>query len=64
MTNIEPHQRVEKKLAEFPRLIFRLIPVKRGKKAGELVKLAGTWQGDDLADCLKFVHENRSRAKF
>jgi hypothetical protein len=28
------------------------------------VKSMGTWQGDDLQDCLQAVYDNRSPAKF
>lgn len=42
----------------------RLPPVKRGSKGADLLKLAGSWQGDDLEECLRFVHETRSKAQF
>jgi hypothetical protein len=42
----------------------RLAPIKRGSKAGELLKFAGTWQGNDLEDCLRLVKETRSKAQF
>ena len=42
----------------------RLSPIKRGIKAGDLLKFAGTWQGNDLEDCLHLVHETRSKAQF
>lgn len=46
------------------RPLRRLSPIRRGKKADELLKLAGTWQGDDLEDCLQFVRETRSQSEF
>ncbi|ELR96263.1 hypothetical protein [Gloeocapsa sp. PCC 73106] len=42
----------------------RLTPIKRGNKAGDLLKFAGTWQGDDLEECLQLAYETRSLAKF
>jgi len=42
----------------------RLAPTKRGNKAGDLLKFAGTWQGNDLEDCLRFVANTRSKAEF
>jgi hypothetical protein len=46
------------------RPLRRLAPVKRKTKAGDLLKFAGTWQGDDLEDCLRLVYETRSKAQF
>ncbi|MBD2434772.1 MULTISPECIES: hypothetical protein [Fischerella] len=46
------------------RPLRRLAPIKRGTKAGDLVKFAGTWQGNDLEDCLRSVYETRSLAQF
>jgi hypothetical protein len=46
------------------RPLRRLAPIKRGTKAGELLKCAGTWQGNDLEDCLRLVKETRSKAQF
>ncbi len=46
------------------RPLRRLAPIKRGTKAGDLLKFAGTWQGNDLEECLDFVHETRSKAQF
>ncbi len=42
----------------------RLAPIKRGTKAGDLLKFAGTWQGNDMEECLRLVHETRSKAQF
>jgi len=46
------------------RPLRRLAPIKRGTKAGDLLKFAGTWQGNDLEDCLRSVYETRSKAQF
>ncbi|MBD2603315.1 hypothetical protein H6G81_01925 [Scytonema hofmannii FACHB-248] len=46
------------------RTLRRLPPIKRGSKAVDLLKFAGTWQGNDLEECLHFVHETRSKAQF
>ncbi|GAB1539733.1 hypothetical protein NUACC21_24000 [Scytonema sp. NUACC21] len=42
----------------------RLAPIKRGKKAGDLLKFGGTWEGNDLEECLRSVYETRSKAQF
>lgn len=42
----------------------RVAPIKRGTKAGDLLKFAGTWQGNDIEECLRLVHETRSKAQF
>ncbi len=39
-------------------------PIIRGSKAEDLLKFAGTWQGDDFEECLKLVYESRSQAEF
>jgi type I restriction enzyme, R subunit len=36
----------------------------RGSKAGDLLKFARTWVGNDLEECLQAVYENRSEAEF
>ena len=41
----------------------KLPPIKRGKTAKDLLKLAATWQGDDLETCLNFVRETRSKTQ-
>ncbi|MDF5723871.1 MAG: hypothetical protein PUP91_26090 [Rhizonema sp. PD37] len=46
------------------RPLRRLPPIKRGTKAGDLLKFAGTWQGNDLEECLRSVYETRSQAQF
>ena len=42
----------------------KLLPLKRGKTAKDLLKVAGNWQGDDLEECLNSVHETRSETQF
>ncbi|MEH2305997.1 hypothetical protein [Nostoc sp.] len=39
-------------------------PIIRGSKAEDLLKFAGTWQGDDFEECLQLVYETRSSAEF
>lgn len=39
-------------------------PLLRGSKAEDLVKFAGTWQGDDFEECLQLVYDTRSQAEF
>ena len=34
------------------RPLRRLAPIKRGSKAVDLPKFAGTWQGNDLEECI------------
>jgi hypothetical protein len=46
------------------RKLRRLPPIKRRSKAINLLEFAGTWQGDDLEDCLRFVHKTRSKTQF
>ena len=41
-----------------------LAPIKRGKKAIDLLQCAGTCQSDDLDECRQFVRDNRSQAEF
>jgi len=44
---------------------FRLIsPLKRNKRASDLLHYSGTWKGSDLTDCLIFVQETRSNTQF
>ena len=44
---------------------FRHIPpLKRNKKASDLLRYAGTWQGDDLTECLDFAKKPRSNGQF
>jgi hypothetical protein len=46
------------------RPLRRLKPVKRAAKAIDLLKFAGTWQGNDSEECLRVVHETRSKSQF
>lgn len=39
-------------------------PILHGSKGKDLLKFAGTWQGDDFEECLQLVYENRSPAEF
>jgi hypothetical protein len=39
-------------------------PILRGAKAEDLLKFAGTWQGDDFEECLQLVYHTRSQAEF
>jgi hypothetical protein len=39
-------------------------PIQRGAKLGDLLEFAGTWAGEDLADCLESVYATRSKADF
>lgn len=39
-------------------------PILRGSKAQDLLKFAGTWQGDDFEECLQLVYDTRSPAEF
>ncbi|MCT7967113.1 hypothetical protein NG799_12265 [Laspinema sp. D1] len=41
----------------------KLPPLKREKTAKNLLKFAGTWQGDDLEECLNSVQETRSETQ-
>ncbi|MFN5874566.1 MAG: hypothetical protein ACK44G_18900 [Aphanizomenon sp.] len=39
-------------------------PLLRGSKAKDLLKFAGTWQGEDFEKCLQLIYDTRSEAKF
>ncbi len=39
-------------------------PILHGSKAKELLKFAGTWQGEDFEECLQLVYDTRSQAEF
>jgi hypothetical protein len=39
-------------------------PIIRGSKAEDLLKFAGTWQGNDFEECLQLVYKTRSQAEF
>jgi hypothetical protein len=38
-------------------------PEARPSTAASLLKYAGTWEGDDLEECLRLVYATRSKAK-
>ena len=42
----------------------KLAPIKRGKKAQDLLKHTGKWQGEDIKECLNYVRKTRSEAEF
>ena len=44
--------------------VHEAAPIIRGSKAEDLLKFAGTWQGDDFEECLQMVYETRSQAEF
>lgn len=46
------------------RPLRRMAPIKRVMKAGDLLKFAGTWEGNDFEECLQFVKNTRSEAEF
>jgi hypothetical protein len=39
-------------------------PEERPSTAASLLKYAGTWEGDDLEECLRLAYSTRSKAKF
>ena len=39
-------------------------PETRLSTAGSLLKFAGTWQGDDLRECLNIAYQTRGLAEF
>lgn len=39
-------------------------PTLSGSTAADLIRFSGTWQGDDLDECLQAVYDNRSPAQF
>ncbi len=39
-------------------------PILTGATGADLLQFVGTWQGDDLEECLESVYETRSPAKF
>ncbi|MDF5733675.1 MAG: hypothetical protein PUP92_38315 [Rhizonema sp. PD38] len=38
--------------------------IRRGSTGQDLLNFADTWHGDDLEECLEFLHATRSTAKF
>ena len=55
---------IQEKSTVNQRPLRRISPIKRGKKAGDLLNYTGTWHGDDLEDCLRLVEETRSQTQF
>ncbi|MDJ0647227.1 MAG: hypothetical protein QNJ60_00840 [Xenococcaceae cyanobacterium MO_188.B19] len=45
-------------------LLRKLPPIKRGKKAQDLLKHTKKWQGEDIEECLNYVRETGSEAEF
>jgi hypothetical protein len=37
-------------------------PIQRGARLGDLLEFAGTWAGEDLADCLESVYSDSASA--
>jgi len=61
----QPAQDLAAKIAEIRQRGDRAASViQRGSTGQSLLKYAGTWQGDDLEECLAFVPATRSEAKF
>lgn len=46
------------------RPLRRLPPRKRHHTAAHLLRFAGAWKGNDLAQCRQIVQESRSQAEF
>ncbi|BAU12541.1 unknown protein [Leptolyngbya sp. NIES-3755] len=42
----------------------RAAPLRQETKGEDLSKFVGTWQGNDLEDCLRLVQETRSQSEF
>ncbi|MFM5943806.1 MAG: hypothetical protein ACKO87_15310 [Dolichospermum sp.] len=55
---------IQEKSTVNQRPLRRISPIKRGKKAGDLLHYTGTWHVDDLEDCLRLVEETRSQTQF
>ena len=45
-------------------MIESVEPILRDAKAKDLLKFAGTWQGEDFEECLKLVYSSRSESQF
>ena len=41
-------------------LLRKLAPIERGRKAQDLLKHTGKWQGEDIEECLNYVRKTRS----
>lgn len=54
-------------LEEFPidtTSITGSTPTLRNSTLGDLLEFAGTWEGDDIRECLQLVHETRTPLEF
>ncbi|GAP93683.1 hypothetical protein [Leptolyngbya sp. NIES-2104] len=52
-------------LADLKQLpLQRAEPLRQDTKGRNLSPFIGTWQGNDLEECLRFVEETRSQAEF
>lgn len=52
-------------LADLKQLpLQRAEPLRQDTKGRELSNFIGTWQGNDLEECLRFVQETRSQSEF
>ncbi len=45
-------------------IISNSSPPLRGSTAKDLLEFAGTWEGDDIRECLQLVHESRAPLEF
>jgi hypothetical protein len=45
------------------RPLRRLPPLKRHRQGAHLLRFAGSWNGNDLAQCRQFVQDSRSQAE-
>lgn len=52
-------------LADLKQLPLRRVePIRQNTKGKDLAQFVGTWQGDDLEECLRTVQETRSQSEF
>jgi hypothetical protein len=59
---VEEAMRAREKASPPRPLVFR--PGQGPSTARSLLQFAGTWEGDDLEECLQLVYETRSKARF
>jgi len=45
-------------------IISNSSPSLRGSTAKDLLEFAGTWEGDDIRECLQLVHDSRAPLEF
>lgn len=45
-------------------IISNSSPPLRGSTAKDLLEFAGTWEGDDIRECLQLVHDSRAPVEF